>query len=298
MRCISDELRNQTVSIIGLAKGTGKTTVLNRLLYQLYKENTMHSPAITSAGFDGAVCENHSSAAGSRITISEGSLVATASSLFPDCDFTAEVLAATSTPSPLGEIYIFKAHSPGHAILGGPSSSGTLLALKKQMFALGAQCLLIDGAAGRRSVGTAEISDGIYLCTAPWIEMTQSDSLRTSLTAISVYTLPVYAGEESPIFLPGAVTDRSAQLLLQDRKKLASSVLVADDPSKLLLSPQMFSELKKTAGKFTVLKCPKLLGVFVNPISPTKETFDIQDFICALSEQTDAPVCNLLEEFF
>lgn len=298
MHCISDELRNQTVSIIGLAKGTGKTTVLNRLLRQLYKENTMHAPAVTSAGFDGAFCEKHAAAAGSQIIISEGSLVATASGLFPDCDFTAEVLASTATPSPLGEIYIFRAHSPGRAILGGPSSSGTLRSLKKQMFSLGADCFLIDGAAGRRSVGSAEVSDGIYLCTAPWIEMTQSNSLRTSLTAVSLYTLPVYAGEGSPIFLPGVVTDRCAQLLLQDRKKLASSVLVADDPSKLLLSPQMFSELTKAAGKLTLQKCPKLLGVFVNPVSPTNESFDVQGFISSLSEQTEAPICNLLEEFF
>lgn len=296
MHQVSVCLRNKTVSVLGLAKGTGKTAVLNHLLCRIADEGVLHMPAVTSAGFDGTVSAETAQSAGSEIIVPEGTLVATAAGLLPDCDFTAEVLASTGTSSPLGDIYIFRARSAGRAFLGGPSSGGTLAELKKQMFSLGADCLLIDGAAGRRSVGTADVSDAVILCTAPWTEMTQELSLQAAHLAIKLYSLPVFTAQENPVYFPGAVTDSRVRPLLRERKKLASSVLVMDDPAKILLSAQVFDELSQVAGGMTVRQRPELLAVCINPVSPNGERYDIRGFAAALAAQTDIPVRNILEE--
>lgn len=287
-------LRNRTVSIIGLAKGTGKTTVLNALLRQMRTDGGIRVPAVTSAGYDGEECGTQMTVS-PEILISEGTLAATAAGLLSGFDFTAEVLACANTSSPLGDIYIFKAHSAGRAVLAGPSSSARLTAMKQQLFDLGAECLLIDGAAGRRSVGAAEISDGIFLCTAPWIDLTQQQSAEKTLTAIKTYSLPVYAGEPDAIRLSGAVTDRTAAALLREPDKLKGAVLTVEDPSKLLLSPTALSDLCR-ASKLTVLRRPELLSVCVNPVSPNGERTDVRDFIAQLAGETDIPIRNILEE--
>ncbi len=287
-------LRNRTVSIIGLAKGTGKTTVLNALLRQMRTDGGMKVLAVTSAGYDGEACGAQTTVS-PEILISEGTLVATAAGMLSGCDFTAEVLACANTSSPLGDIYIFKAHSAGRAALAGPSSAGRLAALRQQLFDLGAECLLIDGAAGRRSVGASEVSDGIFLCTAPWIDLTQQQSAEKTLTAIKTYSLPVYAGEPDAIRLSGAVTDRTAAALLREPDKLKGVVLAAEDPSKLLLSPTALKDLCR-AAKLTVLRRPELLSVCVNPVSPNGERTNVRDFIAQLAGETNIPIRNILEE--
>ena len=288
--------QNRTVSVIGLAKGTGKTTALNALLKYLYEAGDIKTPALSSAGYDGEVCGSDKTSASPEILLRSGTLVATAAGLLPACDFSAEVLAATGTPSALGEIYIFRAHSAGKAVLGGPSSVGGLSALKQQFFALGADCVLIDGAVGRRSVGAADVSDAVVLCTAPWMEMTQTQSLETAITAAKLYSLPRYNGEEPAVFLKGAVTDRSIAPLLREPKKLSQMLLVAEEPSRLLLSPQAFSALTALAGRLTVQRRPELLTLCVNPVSPQGERIDIQDYSAQLQEQTGLPVWNVLED--
>ena len=75
-----------------------------------------------------------------------------------------EVLEVTDASTPLGEVAILRALSDGYVQLGGPSSVAGLRPLVERFNALGARRVLLDGAAGRKSLAAAAEGGCAILC--------------------------------------------------------------------------------------------------------------------------------------
>ncbi len=288
-------LRGKTVSVIGLVKNAGKTTTLNALLDEIYADGTLRCPALTSIGRDGESTDVVTGTYKPGIELREGTLVATASELLRLGDFTREILASTGVSTPMGEVYIVRARSGGAVQLGGPSMTGQLKALKKDFFALGADCVLIDGAAGRRSLGAASVADGAVLCSGAGLDRSMERVAEETAFVANLMRLPLYEGEADAIELSGAVTDSVLAALLQRGRELAGKTVVTDDASKLLFSAANYAKLTRLGARMTLRERTRLLAVAVNPVAVRGWRFDGAAFRRAVQDRLDVPVINVME---
>lgn len=149
------------LAIIGMEKNTGKTTTLNYLL-----ENDTESVfAITSIGYDGEDSDQITATHKPLIYVRKNTLVATAEKLLPSCDFTREILAFTNLHTPMGAVVILRALSDGFTRIAGPSTRATMNLVVAQLYKHGAERVIIDGAAARKSSAAVSAADGCILAT-------------------------------------------------------------------------------------------------------------------------------------
>lgn len=291
----TDWLRGKTVSVIGLVKNAGKTTTLNALLDEIYAEGSLRCPALTSIGRDGESTDVVTGTYKPGIYLREGTIVATASELLRLGDFTREILASTGVHTPMGEVYIVRARSGGAVQLGGPSMTSQLKSLKRDFFALGADCVLIDGAAGRRSLGAASVADGAILCSGAGLDRSMERVAEETAFVANLMRLPLYEGEGDAIELSGAVTDSVLAALLQRGRELAGKTVVVDDASKLLFSAANYAKLSRLGARMVLRERTRLLAVAVNPVAVRGWRFDGGAFRRAVQDRLDVPVINVME---
>ncbi|MCI2105941.1 MAG: hypothetical protein LKK00_04380 [Intestinimonas sp.] len=149
-----------TISLVGLCKNAGKTTAMCRLIRELDGEKL----AMTSVGRDGERKDIVTGTKKPEIWIPRGTLFATVQGLLPLCDTTVSVEAVTDAMTPLGVVAVFRALSDGYIQLAGPSAVPQLEPLSRTFRALGAQRVLIDGAAARRSLACVGEDGCVILC--------------------------------------------------------------------------------------------------------------------------------------
>ena len=158
----------KTMSIVGMCKNAGKTTMLNWLLEQGRLPGVL---GLTSIGRDGESTDIVTGTEKPGIFVREGTLIATAQDMLRLGDITKEILMTTGIPTPLGEVVIVRARSAGHVQLAGPSITTQLKTVSREFFELGADVSIIDGALGRKSLGARAVAEGVILCTGASYDM-------------------------------------------------------------------------------------------------------------------------------
>ena len=108
----------KTMSIVGMCKNAGKTTVLNWLLANAGRERVL---GLTSIGRDGESTDVVTGTEKPSIFVPEGTLIATAKDMLRLGDVTKEIMATTGIPTPLGEVVVMRARSDGYVQIAGPS---------------------------------------------------------------------------------------------------------------------------------------------------------------------------------
>lgn len=119
----------KTMSIVGMCKNAGKTTMLNWLLEQGKLQGVL---GLTSIGRDGESTDIVTGTEKPGIFVREGTLIATAKDMLRLGDITKEILMTTGIPTPLGEVVIVRARSAGHVQLAGPSITTQLKTVSKE----------------------------------------------------------------------------------------------------------------------------------------------------------------------
>ena len=109
----------QTMSIVGMCKNAGKTTMLNWMLHHDRLRGTL---GLTSIGRDGESTDVVTGTEKPGIFVREGTLIATAKDMLRLGDTTLEIMETTGIPTPLGEVVIFRARSDGNVQLAGRPS--------------------------------------------------------------------------------------------------------------------------------------------------------------------------------
>ena len=84
----------KTLSIVGMCKNAGKTTVLNWVLSRMGRDRVL---GLTSIGRDGESTDVVTGTEKPGIYVPEGTLIATAKDMLKLCDITKEVLDATGS---------------------------------------------------------------------------------------------------------------------------------------------------------------------------------------------------------
>ena len=268
----------KTMSIVGMCKNAGKTTMLNWLLTGGHLRGTL---GLTSIGRDGESTDVVTGTEKPGIFVKEGTMIATAKDMLRLGDVTKEILMTTGIPTPLGEVVILRARSAGYVQLAGPSITTQLKDVSRYFFDLGADRSVIDGALGRKSLGARAVAEGVILCTGA--------SYHMSMDKVIADTAHIAA------LLPGALTDTMVLPLLRSGA-LRSCRLVVKDPSKVLLTADTLDKLATRDVALETEDAARTLCVTVNPVSAYGWKFDKDEFLRRMREAVDVPVINVKEE--
>lgn len=311
----------KTITIIGLCKNAGKTTAMRQLMTELTGETL----ALTSVGRDGESTDLVTGTEKPALYVHAGDLFATARGMLSLCDVTCAVEGLTSVMTPLGLVGIFRALSDGYIQLAGPSAAGQLPPLTEQFFALGADRVLIDGAAGRKSLAGAggctilctgasadANMDTVVLDTAYYCRVFQSPQSQLWQEGID-FALFTPKGESldlpttptgSPhwaklpdtpcaLWVSGAVTDPLIQVLARRKSPVH---LITHDATHVLASRPVMERFWRNGGQLSVRQPLTVAAVCANPWSAYGYHFPPDAFLSALQTAIDLPVLNIRQE--
>ena len=296
----------QSMSIVGMCKNAGKTTMLNWLLAHTGRRQIL---GLTSIGRDGESTDVVTGTEKPSIFVPAGTLIATAKDMLRLGDVTKEILITTGIPTPLGEVVVMRARSDGYVQLAGPSITAQLREVSRMFFELGATQSIIDGALGRKSLGARNVADGIVLCTGASYNMSMDKVIEDTANFCRLMDLPkadtlppeatdgleACLKEHGEAYIAGALTDTMVIPLLRSGL-LRSSRLVVADPSKVLLKPDTLDKLAVRDVTLQTKDAARTLCVTVNPVSAYGWKFDKDEFLHRMREAVDVPVINVKEE--
>lgn len=296
----------RSMSIVGMCKNAGKTTMLNWLLAHSGRGRVL---GLTSIGRDGESTDVVTGTEKPSIFVPAGTLIATAKDMLWLGDVTKEILVSTGIPTPLGEVIIMRARSDGYVQLAGPSITTQLKSVSQTFFDLGAEQSIIDGALGRKSLGARQVAEGIVLCTGASYHMHMEKVIADTVSIYRIMNLPkaqtVPAAPEGTLeqclkeqgeaLVTGALTDSMVLPLLR-AGVLRKNRLVVADPSKVLLSPDTLDKMQLREVRLETAEAARTLCITVNPVSAYGWKFDKDEFRARLQEAVDVPVINVKEE--
>ena len=311
-----------TVTVIGLCKNAGKTTALCRLMAELTGERL----AVTSVGRDGERTDVVTGTEKPEIWVRVGTLFATAKGLLPLCDVTVEVVGVTDVHTPLGQVAVFRALSDGYVQLAGPSAVGQLESLNRTFRELGAQRILIDGAAGRKSLAAAGEDGCAILCVGASMDGTAehiaaetahvcglfaADELvlehkgaRFALFDLDGEPLSLEMGtdgqpvwkdlprEECVLWVSGGVTTPVIRALAQ---RGAPITVAAPDATHFLFDRTAAQLFARCGGRLRVERKLNIAAVCANPWSAYGRHLNREELLSALRENIKIPVVDVKE---
>lgn len=323
----------RSLSIIGMCKNAGKTTVLNKLIAELNADGV--KLGLTSIGRDGESVDLVTRTAKPGIYVYENTLVATAVDMFRLSDITREIVYSTGWPTPMGEVAVVRARSDGSVQLAGPSMTAQLSALVDVFSSFGAELTIIDGALSRKTLCAPTVSEATILCTGASYSRDINAVIEDTAFSSALLTLPKQssfseAELDAPlgckvrfkrgdgplealsddisladalrsreyagmasVYISGAVTDATIKPVLMGGAKLKGFELSAEDGSKLLFSHDSYEKLLIRGVRISVRRPVKLAAITINPVSAYGFDMDPKLLLDSMRAAVNVPVVNV-----
>jgi len=333
MRLIQDIKENyKTLSIIGLAKNSGKTETLNYLIHEAKKINL--KLGITSTGRDGEKTDLVTETEKPSIYVEEGMIIATGRKTLYLTDAGLELLEDTDITTPMGRIMICRVVQEGEVQIAGPISSKDMEKTIKLMWKYHIHNLFIDGAVDRKTVSSPIITDGCIIAAGAVLSRDVKKVVEKTSHIIECYSLPEIEDEKLIKILKNvdttAVINKNYEFeklqvktglgngskiknaVNKDSKyifidgALTSSLLknlvdkdglnytlVLRDGTKIFTEPYTWNNLKRQGMKIKVLKKIKIAAVTVNPVSPYGYVLRSEDMIKGIKRNTKVKVFDV-----
>lgn len=324
-RIILSVLETNTLAIIGLEKNTGKTETLNFIIKNIGDSKTL---GLTSIGTDGEEKDIVFGTLKPSVYVSSGTVYTTTEAFFRRRLILSEIMHVSKQSTPTGRLIIAKACENGKVILSGPPSANWMKQVVSQLHEF-AHLVIIDGALSRFSQANPTIADGIILatgaaysldkheitkytsyvyklCKLPEIDpesagiLSQSDVIciydgvqwqKTSVkSALDIHRLKELLSLENnvnnikSVFIPGALTDNALRYF-HDKE------IIVRDFTKIFVKYENYVRYKP---KIRLLEKSKIIGITVNPFSPTGYTLNSKEIIRELKNFIpDLPIIDV-----
>ncbi len=326
----------RSLSIIGMCKNAGKTTVLNRIIYEMRDAGV--TLALTSIGRDGEAVDVVTGTAKPGIYVYENTLVATAADVLRLSDVTREIVGATGFSTPLGEVVLFRARSDGSVQLAGPSMTAQLISLAETFSSLGADLTVIDGALSRKSLCAPAVSEATVLCTGASCNRSIEKLVGDTAFAAKLLMLPKQtvwsdaeiADENAPkvrlrrkdgsvaalpegmsladalrspdyqdiagVYVAGAVTESLLRPVLNSGVSIEGMEFAALDGSRLLFRKDISDKLALRGARLAVARPVRVAAITVNPVSAYGFDMDPKELLARMREAVGVPVMDVMNE--
>jgi len=148
------------IGVAGTAKNTGKTTTLVTLIQTAYARG--HLPGVTGIGYDGEERDNVTLLPKPRIIVKPGMIVHDLRTMSAGLHRAIACTAALLHVTALGEVVITVVEK-GLVVVAGPNKTADLASVARQMQALGASELLVDGSLNR--IAPMSVADRVVFAT-------------------------------------------------------------------------------------------------------------------------------------
>jgi len=302
----------RTLSIVGTAKNAGKTTTINYLIEEAEDEGLRLG--ITSTGRDGESTDIVTGTEKPKVYLYPGTIVSIPTGLFESASAGLEILRMTKYHTSLGPVMLCRVVDSGYVQVAGPVITADHRVMCDEMISYGAEMVLIDGAVDRRAIAQPATSDGIILATGAVLSRDIRKVALETAYLVNLYELPemeegplkerfaaseklavTKSGEVTElevktgldagsilddyidddteyVFIPGALT--GSVISGVHPGKFRNTVFVVRDPTKIFLTSNEWSVLKKKGFNAVVLKNIKVAAISVNPVSPAGYSFE------------------------
>lgn len=186
LRQLATEYR--ILSIVGMAKNAGKTTALNYLIEEAIDEGMVLG--ITSTGRDGESTDLVTGTDKPKVFLDAGMIVSVPTQLYDLADAGLEILKMTGYSTSIGQLMLCRVVESGYVQIAGPVKTSDQKKMCREMFELGAEMVLIDGAVDRRSIAAPEASDAIILSTGAVLSRNLNRVVAETAHLVEIYRLP------------------------------------------------------------------------------------------------------------
>lgn len=203
----------KTISIVGMAKNSGKTVALNYLIGEAIDEDIQLG--IISTGRDGESIDVVTETEKPKIFAEVGTLIATTTEMLSLGDATIEIMKITNYRTPLGEILIGRIKDSGYIQIAGPQTVGEIKEVSETMLGLGADMVIIDGALDRRSSAAPSISEATILSTGAVLSRDINKVIEETIHIVNLFSLPPVGDNTSIEIIENVVA--KGQVAIVDR---------------------------------------------------------------------------------
>ena len=173
-----------------MAKNAGKTTALNFLIEEAMDEGVVLG--ITSTGRDGETQDLVTGTEKPRVYLDEGTLVSVPSQLYNLADAGLEIVRRTPYSTAIGELLICRVLDAGYVQIAGPVINAETKKLCRDMFELGCDLIMIDGAIDRKSIASPDTSDAIILATGAVLSRSMKKVVEETAHIVNLYSIPEF----------------------------------------------------------------------------------------------------------
>jgi len=322
----------RSLSIVGMAKNTGKTVCLNYVLDQL--RTTDKVIAVTSIGLDGEKTDQVTQTEKPEVTLAVGTYFVTTEYHYRQRQLLSEICQLSEDTTSLGRLVTARVLQEGKVILAGPSSTGRIRTLIGELRELGVDLTIVDGALSRKSPASPAVTDGLILTTGAAIapdlnSIVSKTKFVYQLTQLSEYEVDnrdelmqyesgIYALEEggahrlpiassllftkckdilfshgNTLFISGIVTDNMLDYLRM-QPNVNDIQLIVKDFTKIFVTPFVLQGFLQKGGCLRVLKRPNLLAMCINPTSPSGFKLESEQLRAALRQVVGVPVYDVV----
>ena len=321
----------RSLSIVGMAKNTGKTVCLNYVLDQLRTTDKVIS--VTSIGLDGEKTDQVTQTEKPEVTLAVGTYFVTTEYHYRQRQLLSEICQLSEDTTSLGRLVTARVLQEGKAILAGPSSTGRIRTLIGELQELGVDLTIVDGALSRKSPASPAVTDGLILTTGAAIapdlnSIVSKTKFVYQLTQLSEYEVDnrdelmqyesgIYALEEgrahrlpiassllftkckdilfshgNTLFVSGIVTDNMLDYLRM-QPNVKDIKLIVKDFTKIFVTPFVLQGYLQKGGRLCVLKRPNLLAMCINPTSPSGFKLESEQLRAALQQVVGVQVYDV-----
>lgn len=265
----------KTISIIGMAKNTGKTVTLNQLIEELYLKG--YKLGLLSYGRDGESIDLITGKKKPPVKVYPGSFFVTASRALKGSDLHFKKIAETDISSTMGQVNLYQAQGEGEVQLVGINRLSQLMYIKDQLINR-VDYLLIDGALDRRSSALPRISGAVVLATGAVIGKDLDDVMTKTKYEVQKLNMPTLYNQDDLIYIQKFEQDKESILWTAE-----DEIVRFKTPTSLLLLNEIKDYL--TQSKKSV-KYIFVNGAFTNTISRRIIDLNLNDLTVIIPDAT------------
>ena len=177
-----------TLSIVGMAKNAGKTTALNYLIEEADDEGIRLG--ITSTGRDGETQDLVTGTEKPKVYLYEDTVVSVPTQLYDLADAGLEIVKKSDYRTSIGDLLLCRVADSGYVQIAGPVATAHTKKMCQEMFEMGCELILIDGAIDRKSIASPETSDAIILSTGAVLSRNLKKVIEDTAHIVELYSLP------------------------------------------------------------------------------------------------------------
>lgn len=178
----------KTLSIVGMAKNAGKTTALNYLIEEADDEGI--TLGITSTGRDGETQDLVTGTEKPKVFLYEDTIVSVPTQLYDLAEAGLEIVRKSEYRTSIGDLLLCRVADSGYVQIAGPVATMHTKKMCEEMFEMGCELILIDGAIDRKSIASPETSDAIILSTGAVLSRSMKKVIEDTAHIIELYSLP------------------------------------------------------------------------------------------------------------